>query len=169
MRFQGNEKIMVAVSGGFDPIHSGHIDYLRKAALLGYPKRVVVILNSDRFLRNKKGREFMSFKERKKILESVKYVDSVFESIDKDQTVAASLAKLKPDIFAKGGDRTRKNLPEDEINVCKKYGIKIVFGVGGKKTQSSSWLLKKYENQKNHIRRGRGADRGGQKSPNRKV
>ena len=160
---RSNKLRVVAVSGGFDPIHEGHIEYLKAAAKLGYPERVVVILNSDRFLKKKKGKAFMSLKERKKILEAIKYVDSVFISIDKDQTVGASLERLRPDIFAKGGDRNIKNIPQDEIDVCRKYGIKMKFGVGGKKVQSSSWLLNNYvqdvQTKENHIRRGRSSDR----------
>lgn len=137
--------IVVAVSGGFDPVHIGHIIMFNKAKKLG--DKLVVILNSDRFLKNKKGYVFMNFKERKGIIENIKVVDKVIQCIDKDQTVCKTLAKLKPDIFANGGDRTKSNIPE--VAVCKKLGIKMVFNVGGKKIQSSSWLVKKYENQRN--------------------
>uniref|UniRef100_A0A7C3SR27 Cytidyltransferase n=1 Tax=Dictyoglomus turgidum TaxID=513050 RepID=A0A7C3SR27_9BACT len=133
-------KIIVAVSGGFDPVHVGHIRYFKEAKKLG--DKLIVILNSDRFLMKKKGYVFMPFKERKEILESIKWVDKVIPAIDKDQTVCKTLAKLKPDIFAKGGDRTLENIPEKEV--CEKLGIKMVFGVGGGKIQSSSWLLNKF-------------------------
>jgi len=137
-------KIIVAVSGGFDPVHIGHIRYLKEAKKLG--DRLIIILNSDEFLMKKKGYIFMPFDERKEILESIRWVDEVIPSIDKDQTVCKTLSKLKPDIFAKGGDRTLENIPEREV--CEKLGIKMVFRVGGGKVQSSSWLLNKFlENQ----------------------
>lgn len=139
--YHKNGKIIVAVSGGFDPIHVGHIRYLRDAKSLG--DELVVILNSDRFLKKKKGYVFMPYKERKEILESIKYVDRVIPCIDNDQTVAKTLEQLRPNIFAKGGDRTIESLPKREIETCKKLGIKLVLGVGGKKVQSSSWLIKK--------------------------
>ena len=133
-------KIIVAVSGGFDPVHVGHIRYFKEAKKLG--DKLIVILNSDKFLIKKKGYAFMPFKERKEILESIKWVDKVIPAIDKDQTVCKTLAKLKPDIFAKGGDRTLENIPEKEV--CEKLGIRMVFGVGGGKVQSSSWLLNRF-------------------------
>ena len=133
-------KIIVAVSGGFDPIHIGHIRYFKEARKLG--DKLVVILNTDEFLIKKKGYVFMPFEERKEILESIRWVDEVIPSIDKDQTVCRTLAELKPDIFAKGGDRTLENIPER--TVCERLGIKMVFGVGGGKFQSSSWLLNKF-------------------------
>ena len=130
----------VCVSGGFDPIHVGHIRYFKEAKKLG--DRLVVILNSDKFLKKKKRYVFIPFKERKEILESIKYIDKVIRCIDKDQTVCKTLKKLKPDIFAKGGDKILKNIPERKI--CEELGIKIISRVGGKKIQSSSWLLTKF-------------------------
>lgn len=130
--------IIIAVSGGFDPVHIGHIRQFKSAKKLG--DRLYVILNSDRFLKNKKGFIFMPFKERKEILESIKYIDKVISCTDKDQSVCKTLAKLKPNIFAKGGDRTLGNIPE--ADVCRKYKIKMVFNVGGGKIQSSSKLTK---------------------------
>ena len=127
---------VVVVSGGFDPIHSGHIAMFKAANELG---RVTVILNSDKFLLKKKKYLVMPFKERKAVLESIRYVDKVVRCIDKDQTVCNTLAKLKPDIFANGGDRTLKNIPETEI--CKKFGIKMVFNTGGGKANSSSKII----------------------------
>ena len=159
---------VVAVSGGFDPIHPGHIEYLKEAAKLGYPGRVVVILNSDRFLKKKKGFVFMKYEDRKKILEAIKYVDRVVKCVDKDQSVCKTLEWLKPDVFAKGGDRTLENTPERDI--CIKKNIRMVFGVGGGKTNSSSWILNKFiehvgdKDKKDNIRRGRGSDRSRQDS-----
>jgi glycerol-3-phosphate cytidylyltransferase len=134
-------EVIVAVCGGFDPIHVGHIKHFREAKKLG--DILVVMLNTDDWLIKKKGYIFMSFEERKEIIESIRYVDKVTPVIDTDGAVAKTLKKLKPDIFAKGGDRTIDNIPESEINVCERLGIKIVFGVGGGKVQSSSWLIDK--------------------------
>lgn len=134
-------KVVVAVCGGFDPIHVGHIRHFRDAKKLG--DTLVVMLNTDDWLIKKKGYIFMSFEERKEIIESIRYVDKVTPVIDANGSVAKTLEQLKPDIFAKGGDRTIGNIPEPEINVCERLGIKIVFGVGGGKVQSSSWLIDK--------------------------
>lgn len=143
-KFKGRErkKIIVATSGGFDPVHIGHIRCFKNAKKLG--DKLVVILNSDKFLLKKKSFIFMPFKERKELIDSMKYVDEVVDCIDDDLTVCKTLEKLKPDIFAKGGDRTLKNIPEKRV--CQKLNIKMVFGIGGKKVQSSSWLLEKYKN-----------------------
>jgi len=134
-----DEKIVVTVCGGFDPIHVGHIRHLRNAKKLG--DNLVVLLQSDNWLLKKKGYVFMPFKERKEILESMKYVDEVLPVIDTNSSVAKTLKILKPNIFAKGGDRTIDNIPKSEIRVCKELGIKMTFGVGGEKIQSSSSLV----------------------------
>jgi cytidyltransferase-like protein len=134
-------KVVVAVCGGFDPIHVGHIKHFRDAKRLG--DILVVMLNTDDWLTKKKGYIFMSFEERKEVIESIRYVDKVTPVIDANGSVAKTLEQLKPNIFAKGGDRTIDNIPESEINVCERLGIKIVFGVGGGKVQSSSWLVDK--------------------------
>ncbi len=136
----GNKKeIVVATSGGFDPVHVGHIRLFREAKALG--DKLVVILNTDDFLLKKKGYVFMPFDERKEILESIKYVDEVMPCIDTDQTVSKTLEKLRPDVFAKGGDRKESNTPE--LPLCKELNIRVVFNVGGGKVQSSSWLVKR--------------------------
>jgi cytidyltransferase-like protein len=134
-------KVVVAVCGGFDPIHVGHIKHFRDAKKLG--DILVVMLNTDDWLMKKKGYIFMMFEERQEIVESVRYVDKVIPVIDTDGSVAKTLEQLKPNIFAKGGDRTMDNIPKPEIDVCQRLGIKIVFGVGGGKVQSSSWLIDK--------------------------
>ena len=134
-------KVVVAVCGGFDPIHVGHIKHFREAKKLG--DILVVMLNTDNWLIKKKGYIFMTFEERKEIIESIRYVDKVTPVIDTNGSVAKTLEKLKPNIFAKGGDRTIDNIPASEINVCERLGIKIVFSVGGGKVQSSSWLIDK--------------------------
>lgn len=132
---------IVCVSGGFSPIHIGHIRYFKDAKKLG--DKLIVILNTDEFLKTKRGVVFIPYQERKEIIESIKYVDKVVRCIDKDQSVCKTLKSLKPDIFAKGGDRTLGNIPERAI--CEELGIEMVFGVGGGKIQSSSWLLKNYD------------------------
>jgi cytidyltransferase-like protein len=131
------KSITVAVSGAFDPIHVGHIAYLREAAKLG--DRLVVILNNDVFLLRKKGFVFRPFEDRKEILESIKGVDEVIISIDDDQTVCKTLELLKPDIFAKGGWWMG---PEDvpEVDTCQAIGCKVVTNVGGGKLRADKEL-----------------------------
>lgn len=125
----------VAVSGGFDPVHVGHIDLFRKASEYG---KVVVLLNSDDFLMQKKGYVFMTFQERKEVLESIKYIDHVVPVIDNDMTVRKTLGSVKPDMFVNGGDRASiEDIPEYET--CKENGIEMIF-TGQLKRQSSSKL-----------------------------
>ncbi|NLE08815.1 MAG: adenylyltransferase/cytidyltransferase family protein [Dehalococcoidales bacterium] len=138
-----SEKI-VTVSGGFDPVHIGHVRMIRGAAQLG---KLIVILNNDAFLMRKKGFVFMPLEERKEILENIKGVDSVFVAIDEDDSVCKSLEAIKPDIFANGGDRKAVNEIR-EADVCKRLGIEMVFNVGGGKVQSSSWLTGKKNERK---------------------
>ena len=130
---------VVAVSGGFDPLHIGHIRYFKEAKKLG--DKLVVILNSDRFLKDKKGYIFMAFKERKELIESIGCVDEVIPCIDKDYTTRETMKKLRPDIAANGGDRKKGNIPE--VDIYERFNIKMVFGVGGKKVRSSSRLIEK--------------------------
>lgn len=128
-------KILVAISGYFDPLHAGHIEYIKLAKKLG--DKLIVILNNDKQAILKKGKNFMPESERKEIMENIKGVDEVFMSIDNDSSVCKSLKAIKPDIFAKGGDRYSYEIPESEI--CKEFGIKIIDGLGNK-IQSSSKL-----------------------------
>lgn len=129
--------VTVAVSGAFDPLHVGHIRYISEAAKLG--DRLVVILNSDDFLKTKKGFVFWPFAERKEILESIQGVDEVVAAVDEDQTVRKTLELIKPDIFAKGGDKTGPDsIPE--IDTCKKIGCRVVTNVGGNKVRSETEL-----------------------------
>jgi len=134
-------KIVVAVSGGFDPIHVGHIRYFQAAKKLG--DRLLVILNTDEWLMKKKDYVFMPYEERAEILLALECVDEVVPQIDKDETVRTTLFVYRPDIFAKGGDRTFNNIPEAEV--CEKYGIMLVTGVGGNKVQASSKLVTESE------------------------
>ena len=135
-----NKKIIVAASGYFDPLHAGHVEYLEFAKKLG--DILVVILNNDEQAKLKKGKSFMPFEERAKILNALECVDEVFFSIDKDESVCESLKKVNPDIFAKGGDRFVNEIPESPI--CRELGIDIIDGLG-EKIQSSSDLIKKSE------------------------
>jgi cytidyltransferase-like protein len=130
-------KIVVA-SGYFDPIHSGHIEYLKKSKELG--DKLIVIINNDNQCILKKGKFFQDQTERALIVSSLKFVDEVFISIDQDETVCKSLEYLKPNIFAKGGDRFKDNIPENYI--LKKYNILLIDGLG-KKIQSSSELIRR--------------------------
>lgn len=136
-RFREVKKMKIVASGYFDPIHIGHIEYLKLAKELG--GKLIVIVNNDKQAKIKKGFSFMNEQERMEVVKNIKYVDDVFLSIDEDATVCKSLEKLKPDIFAKGGDRNSSNIPE--LAVCKKYNIKLVDGLGDK-IQSSSELIK---------------------------
>ncbi len=123
----------VAVSGYFDPIHIGHLEYLKLAKELG--DKLVVIVNNNYQCVLKKGKPFMDELDRVEIIKSLEMVDEVFLSIDKDKTVCASLEEIKPDIFANGGDRSTGEIPESSI--CKKYNIEMIDGLGDKIRSSS--------------------------------
>lgn len=137
--------VKVAVAGGFDPLHIGHIRHIEAASNLG--GRLIVIVSTDRDMIRKKGYEFLPFEERMEIIKALKWVDEVIPSIDADGTVAKTLKVIKPDIFAKGGERTEDNMPENEIQACKEIGCKIVYGVG-EQLQSSSGLVDRIVKQK---------------------
>lgn len=129
--------IRVAVSGYFNPLHVGHLEMIEKAKKLG--DYLIVIINNDYQVGLKGSVPFMSEKDRIKIIRALRSVDEVFLSIDKDKTVCKSLTKVKPDIFANGGDRKNLNdVPEYEI--CQKLKIKMVDGLG-RKIRSSSILI----------------------------
>ena len=129
----------VAVSGGFDPIHKGHVQMIREASEYG---NVLIILNSDEWLIRKKGYKFMSFEERAYIAGSIKGVTFVANVDDADGTVCEAIRRLEPTYFANGGDRGRTNTPEQAV--CEEIGVKLLWGVGGEeKLQSSSELTKK--------------------------
>ena len=116
-----NKIIRVAVSGYFDPIHIGHLDYLELAKKLG--DKLVVIVNNNHQCKLKKGKPFMDELDRIRIVESRGFVDEVFLSIDSDRSVCKSLEEIKPDIFANGGDRATSEVPESVV--CKKYNKNI--------------------------------------------
>ena len=136
---------IIIVTGGFDPLHSGHIAYLEAAKRLG--NQLVVGLNSDAWLERKKGRAFMPWDERVAIVKNLKMVDYVLEFNDDDNTAINAIEKTKtkfPDatiIFANGGDRTADNIPEMSVT-----GVEFAFGVGGEdKANSSSWILEEWK------------------------
>jgi len=131
------KKITVAVSGYFNPLHVGHLEMIEKAKKLG--DRLVAIVNNDYQVKLKGSVPFMNQTDRIKIVSAIKHVDKVFLSIDRDASVCKSLVKIKPDIFAKSGDRNASNIPE--VGVCRRYNIKIVDKGLGKKIRSSSTLI----------------------------
>lgn len=143
---------VVMVSGGFDPIHIGHIRYMQEAKKLG--DYLIVVLNNENWfkIKGKHACVFMKDLERKEIIEALTCVDEVIISghskNTKDISVCEEIKKIKPDIFANGGDRFADDIPE--FKLCNKLGIKMVFNVGkGGKIRSSSNLLKEYsENNK---------------------
>jgi D-beta-D-heptose 7-phosphate kinase/D-beta-D-heptose 1-phosphate adenosyltransferase len=145
-------KKVVMVSGGFDPVHIGHVRMFDEAKKLG--DELVVYINNDNWLRVKKGFVFMPEQERKEIIESFHSVDRVIISSHKkntrDMSVCMGLIKIKPNVFANGGDRDEKdaNNPDSSLykerEIHKKLGIKMIYNVGhGGKVQSSSELVKK--------------------------
>jgi len=142
---KGYKLKVVLVTGGFDPLHSGHIEYFRAARALG--DRLIVGVNSDVWLERKKGRAFMPFAERRAIVGSLKDVDATILFDDADGSARDAIIQVKqgyPDatvIFANGGDRTADNIPEMSVE-----GVEFVFGVGGDcKANSSSWILEEWK------------------------
>ena len=117
-----DKEIVVAVSGYFDPVHKGHIEYFRLAKKLG--DKLVVILNNDRQAEMKKGKAFMDEEGRKVVLEALDMVDEVVISVDESESVCESIKKVNPDIFANGGDRFSREVPEAKL--CDDLNIKIV-------------------------------------------
>jgi len=140
------KKIMV--SGGFDPVHIGHIQMIEEASKWG---PVIVVINSDEWLMRKKGYVFMPWKERAYIMGNVKGVVLVVGVNDSDGTVCNAIGYHRPDAFANGGDRKKENTPE--MDVCDELGIQMLWGIGGKdKPQSSSWLVNKAMEKLNETR-----------------
>jgi len=127
---------IVCVSGGFDPMHVGHVRMIREAARHG---DVIVIANSDAWLMRKKGYVFMNYVQRQEILYGIKGVVDVVEAIDDDGSVCESLRRIKPDMFANGGDRGDTNTPE--VALCNELDIETLWNIGGEKIQSSSELV----------------------------
>ena len=132
------EKI-VCVSGYFDPVHVGHIEYFQNSKKIG--TKLMVIINNDEQAILKKGKSFMHLDERVKIIEEFRCVDMVVKSIDTDRTVCKTLETVepKPYYFCNGGDQNNNTIPETDV--CNKRGIELRDGFGDK-IQSSSWLIK---------------------------
>lgn len=129
------EKV-ICLSGGADPCHIGHLKMIDEASKHG---KVIWILNSDNWLKRKKGFVFMKWSQRAEILLGFKNVYDVVEVDDTDGTVCEALMRIKPDYFGNGGDRTSKNTPEMEV--CDHLGIELLWGLGGDKVESSSELV----------------------------
>lgn len=145
MKNKVRKPVVVAVSGGFDPLHIGHVRMFQKAKALG--DKLVVILNNDHWLKKKKGFVFMPQKERAEVIKNIKWVDKVVLTghgpNTEDMSVCAELKKLRPHIFANGGDRKLDNTLE--LAICRKIDCQPVFNIGhGGKIQSSSRLLTNY-------------------------
>ena len=143
-------KKIVLITGGFDPIHSGHISYIQAAKKLG--DLLIVGVNSDEWLTRKKGRNFMPMLERTSIIRNIKGVDFVIDFDDKDNTAKHAIWMVRQSypqdqiIFANGGDRTSNNIPEMD---AAETNIEFVFGVGGEdKKNSSSWILEEWKSPK---------------------
>jgi len=140
-------KPVVIVSGGFDPVHAGHIEMFDAAAQIG---SVVVLLNSDAWLTRKKSRPFMNFEQRSTVLSAIDSVTSVQAVDDSDGTVCEGIRSIYSitrfnDVklyFANGGDRNASNTPEQDL--CRELGVELLWGIGGQKISSSSNLLKNY-------------------------
>ena len=127
----------VAISGGFTAVHKGHCRLIEKAADYG---NVVVILNSDEWVKRKYGYVPQDWASRAEVLFAMKYVHNVILARDDDGTVCKTLKHLKPDYFANGGDRKEENTPE--LLICRDLGIKALFNIGGEKVASSSSILR---------------------------
>ena len=136
---------LVLVTGGFDPLHKGHIAYLEAAYRLG--NGLVVGLNSDAWLQRKKGKQFMDFEDRKAVLDALWMVDEVIAFDDSDDSARAAIQFCLDNteervVFANGGDRTSGNIPEMDVVSDR---LDFVFGVGGdEKLNSSSWILERW-------------------------
>jgi len=129
---------IVATSGGFDPLHVGHLRCIQEAKELG--QTLVVIVNGDGFLERKKRYQFMPLADRMEIIDGIRGVDYVVDWDDGSQFVSGAIELLKPDKFAKGGDRAEpKDIPE--WDTCQGVGCEVVFNVGGGKIRSSSELV----------------------------
>lgn len=129
---------IVCVSGGFDPLHTGHLEMFHEAAGYG---RLTVILNSDAWLLRKKGFVFMPWEQRAAIIGELRYVHHVVAVDDDDGSVCEALARIRPRYFANGGDRKSDNTPE--VSLCRKLGIEMLWQIGGNKAASSSDIARR--------------------------
>lgn len=131
---------VVFTAGYWDPLHRGHVKHFEEAKKLG--DKLLVLVHRDECCKRKKGYVFMPLQDRLEVLRSLKWVDEIIVCPKNcDGSVKEVLEALKPQIFARGGDRNLSNLPREEIEICAKLGIQIVCGVGGPKVQSSSKLV----------------------------
>lgn len=134
---------VVVVSGYFDPCHFGHIEHMRKASQLG--DVLIVIINSDEQVMRKYGYILQPmYKRIERIMRKAPFAHGVVISIDKDSTQTETLRMIRPQVFAKGGDRVANNMPKSEVDVCRKIGCEIVYGVG-EKLNSSTKIRKRIE------------------------
>ncbi len=138
---------IVAVAGGFDPVHTGHLRHIQRAKKLG--DYLIVLVSSDEDMIRKKGYCFMPLEERMEILREFRCVDEVRQTLDRDGTMAETIRVIKPHIFAKGGDRSIDNMPENELKACKEIGCQIMYDVG-ERLNSSSDLVKQTVNKLTH-------------------
>lgn len=141
---------VVLVTGGFDPLHSGHLAYLKAARKLG--DKLIVGVNSDPWLERKKGKNFLPLAERFEIVSALKYVDNCILFNDEDDTAIEAIRNVMmlfpfdKIIFANGGDRKQGNVPEEDPNLFPEREIIFLYGVGGTdKKNSSSWILQRWE------------------------
>jgi len=141
---------IVLVTGGFDPLHSGHLAYLKAARKLG--DKLIVGVNSDSWLERKKGKNFLSLSERFEIVSALKYVDNCILFNDDDGTAIEAIKNVimlfpfDRIIFANGGDRKQGNVPEENPDLFDDKEIIFQYGVGGSdKKNSSSWILQRWE------------------------
>jgi len=143
--WKANENPVYMTSGGFDPMHIGHLRCIQKTAKLAseVDGKTVVIVNGDGFLERKKGVPFMPCVERCEIIAGLRGVDLVVPWDDGSQTVVGAIEQLQPNFFTKGGDRNDPTVIP-EWSICQEINCEVVFGVGGNKIQSSSWLTKNY-------------------------
>ena len=142
--FKHSARYVFATSGGFDPLHVGHLRCIQETAARAKTDATVVIVNGDGFLERKKGYVFMPHKERMEIIAGIQGVDYVVGWDDGSQTVTGALEILKPNFFMKGGDRVNPDVVP-EFKLCERIGCKVVFNVGGEKIQSSSELVNSFK------------------------
>ena len=142
---------LVLISGGFDPVHSGHVNLIKEASKYG---DVIVLLKSDAWLKNKKGKEFLPFDEREIIMKSIKNVIDVLSFDDSDKTCLEGIKKAISKYpnhkikFANGGDRNNETTPEKKF--CDENNIETLWGIGGSnKSNSSSWILERWRRENN--------------------
>ena len=148
-------EIVVCTAGACDPLHLGHIEHFRKAKSLG--TKLIHTLNTDGDVYRKRGVVFMPLGQRFELLKAIRYIDEVVLCIDDDGTVARTLRFIRPNIFAKGGDRKPENMPANELEACKDIGCEIVYGIGDI-LGSSTELLKRFREYDGEIKHNPSGD-----------